>query len=123
MAARPKYLNLFQIRLPLPGLVSFLHRMSGAALFLLLPVLLALWQCSLSSAEGFDRVRVLLNSAPAKLATLGLVWAYLHHFFAGIRFLLMDVHVGVDLPWARLSASVVLWGSLLLTIIIGVRLW
>ena len=58
-----------------------------------------------------------------KLVLVGLLWAYLHHFFAGIRYLLIDLHVGDDLTPARQSSVVVLVASLALTLIIAVRLW
>ena len=59
----------------------------------------------------------------AKLALIGFAWAYLHHFCAGIRYLLLDLHQGIDLEPARRSSAVVLVVSLALTLIVGVRLW
>ena len=121
---RPVYLDLVRIRLPLPGIVSILHRISGAALFLLaIPAALFALQASLESADGFARVQAMLLHPLAKLALLGLLWAYLHHFFAGIRYLLIDLHIGDDLAPARQSSVVVLAASLALTLIIAVRLW
>jgi succinate dehydrogenase / fumarate reductase cytochrome b subunit len=121
---RPVYLNLVHIRLPLPGIVSFLHRVTGAALFLFgLPLLLAGLQRSLASAESFDRLRAALASPLAKIVLIGLAWAYLHHFCAGIRHLLLDVQQGIELKSARRSSVVVLVVSLLLTLVVGVRLW
>jgi len=121
---RPVYLNLVRIRLPLPGIVSILHRLSGAALYLIgLPLLLYGVQCSLASQEAFDNFRAALANPLAKIVLIGLIWAYLHHFFAGIRFLLLDVHQGIELRPARLSSVIVLVVSLALTLIVGVRLW
>ena len=121
---RPVYLNLVRIRLPLPGIVSILHRLSGAALYLIgLPLLLYGVQCSLASQEAFDNFRAVLANPLAKIVLIGLIWAYLHHFFAGIRFLLLDVHQGIELRPARLSSVIVLVVSLALTLIVGVRLW
>lgn len=120
---RPKFLNLIEIRLPLPGIVSILHRVSGAGLFLMLPLLIYLFANSLAGAEGMANVRALTDCVLVKLLLLGLLWAYLHHFCAGIRFLLLDVHVGLDLPAARAGAWAVLGVSLLLTLLIGVRVW
>jgi len=121
---RPVYLNLVRIRLPLPGLVSILHRISGAALFLVgLPLLLVGVQSSLASPEAFESFRSALSSPLAKIVLIGLVWAYLHHFCAGIRFLLLDIHWGIELKPARVSSVVVLVASLALTLIVGVRLW
>jgi succinate dehydrogenase / fumarate reductase cytochrome b subunit len=121
---RPVYLNLVRIRLPLPGVVSILHRLSGAALYLIgLPLLLFGVQCSLVSPEVFDSLRATLSNPLAKIVLIGLIWAYLHHFCAGIRFLLLDIHQGIELAPARLSSVVVLVVSLALTLIIGVWLW
>jgi len=121
---RPVYLNLIGIRLPLPGIVSFLHRVSGAVLFLLgIPLLLLAVQCSLGSAEQFASLRSALAHPLGKLVTIGFVWAYLHHFCAGIRFLLLDLHVADDLAPARRSSAAVLAVSLALTLVVGVRLW
>ena len=121
---RPVYLNLVRIRLPLPGIVSILHRLSGAALYLIgLPLLLFGVQRSLASPEAFDSFRAALSNPFAKIVLIGLIWAYLHHFFAGIRFLLLDVQQGIELKPTRISSVVVLVVSLVLTLIVGVRLW
>jgi succinate dehydrogenase / fumarate reductase, cytochrome b subunit len=121
---RPVYLNLVRIRLPLPGIVSILHRISGAALFLFaIPLALFAMQASLESAAGFASMQSMFAQPLCKLVLVGLLWAYLHHFFAGIRYLLIDLHVGDDLTPARQSSVVVLVASLALTLIITVRLW
>jgi succinate dehydrogenase cytochrome b subunit len=121
---RPVYLNLVRIRLPLPGIVSFLHRISGAALFLIgLPLVLAGVQASLASQDAYDRFVAAVSTPIAKVVLIGLIWAYLHHFCAGIRFLLLDIHRGIELRPARQSSVAVLAVSLILTLIVGVRLW
>jgi succinate dehydrogenase cytochrome b subunit len=121
---RPVYLNLARIRLPLPGLVSILHRVSGAALFLFaIPLVLFAVQTSLESADGFASLKSMFGHPLCKLFLVGLLWAYLHHFFAGIRYLLIDLHVGDDLKPARQSSVTVLGASLALTLIIAVSLW
>lgn len=120
---RPKFLALNEIRLPLPGFVSILHRVSGAGLFLMLPFLLMLFGKSLGSAESFTAYKAIVSNPLAKLLLLGLLWAYLHHFCAGVRFLLLDMHKGLDLASARSSARTVLIISLALTVIIGAKLW
>lgn len=122
---RPKHLNVLQIRLPLPGIVSILHRVSGAGLFFCLPVLIWLFDASLN---GPDTFRAALSCTLAgipfvKLILLGLLWAFLHHFCAGIRYLLLDMHIGVDLAPARLSAKLVVAVSLILTVLIGALTW
>jgi succinate dehydrogenase cytochrome b subunit len=121
---RPVYLDLPRIRLPVPGIVSFLHRVSGALLFVIgIPLLLAGVGMSLASPESFAQLRNAFANPLAKLVLLGLAWAYIHHFCAGIRFLLLDMGVGIDLPGARRSSVVVLLISVALTIVVGVRLW
>lgn len=121
---RPVYLNLVAIRLPLPGIVSILHRISGALLFLVgIPALLAFVGASLASPESFASVKACFANPLTKLAVLALAWAGLHHFCAGLRYLLLDVHAGIDLPAARRSSAVVLVVSLALTLFVGWRLW
>ena len=121
---RPKHLDLMKIRLPLPGLVSILHRISGAILFLaFIPAILLMLRHSLSSAESFQALGSFFAHPLIKLISLVFVWAYLHHFCAGIRHLLMDIHIGIDLKSARLSATIVMAVSILLTLLIGVKLW
>src|SRR4051812_6649808 len=85
MSSRPKYLNLLQIRLPVPALVSILHRVSGAALFLALPLLLYWWQQSITSFNTYSALASLFSHWFVKLVLIGLLWAFLHHLFAGIR--------------------------------------
>lgn len=121
---RPVYLNVVQIRLPLPGIVSILHRLSGAALFILgIPLATYALQASLDSPAAFARLAAGFAHPLAKLLLIGLLWAYLHHFFAGIRFLLLDLDRGIELKPARQSSAVVLVASIALTLIIGARLW
>lgn len=120
---RPKYLNLFQIRLPLGGVVSIMHRVSGAALFLLIPLLLYLLQMSLESPQSFAAFGSVFAHPVLKLILIGLVWAYLHHLCAGIRYLALDLDYGTDLAPARASAKAVLVVSLGLTLIVGAWLW
>ena len=120
---RPKFLHLTEIRLPLPGIVSILHRVSGAGLFLCLPILLYLFSASLGSADDFAHYKQIVANPLVKLFLFGLLWAYLHHFCAGIRFLLLDLHVGIGLAEARKSSYAVLAVSLALTALIGVALW
>jgi succinate dehydrogenase / fumarate reductase cytochrome b subunit len=121
---RPVYLDLVRIRLPLPGIVSILHRISGAVLFLFgIPLLLWALAASLGSAASFAEMKSAWSHPLAKLVLLGFAWAYLHHFCAGIRYLLLDLHQGIDLPAARRSSVIVLVVSLALTLLVGVRLW
>jgi succinate dehydrogenase / fumarate reductase cytochrome b subunit len=121
---RPVYLDLPRIRLPLPGIVSILHRVSGALLFLVgIPLLLAGVASSLASPDSYAQLKAAFAHPLAKLLLIGFVWAYLHHFCAGIRYLLLDLLKGIELGPARRSSVVVLAVSLALTLIVGVRLW
>lgn len=120
---RPKHLNLMQIRLPLPAFLSILHRVSGAILFLLLPVLLCLFASSLESPQSFTEFRKWVSHPVTKVLLMGVLWAYLHHFCAGIRHLMMDLHIGLELESARASSYAVFAISMALTALIGWRLW
>jgi succinate dehydrogenase / fumarate reductase cytochrome b subunit len=124
--ARPKYLSLaallFEIRLPLPGWVSILHRVSGALLFVETVWLLFLLDRSLSSEAGFESVQRYTSAPLAKAALIVLIWCYCHHFCAGIRFLFLDIDKGVDKETARLTSIVVIVAGLVLTVLFGARL-
>ena len=115
---RPKNLDLTTIKLPLPGKVSILHRVSGAGLFLCFPVLLWLFGASLTSPDSFASFKGVFATLPAKVVLAGLIWAFIHHFCAGIRFLLLDLHIGIEKEAARQSAGVVLAVSIPLTLIL-----
>ena len=120
---RPLWYNLSPLNLPLPGLVSILHRVSGALLFLGLVWFLFLLDMSLASEAGFAHFRAYVAHPLVKLAMLGFLWAYLHHFCAGIRYLFLDIDRGVGLRAARASSYAVLAVSLALTALVGMRLW
>ncbi len=124
---RPKYLSLsallFEIRLPISGWVSILHRVSGLLLFLAVLWLLFLLDRSLDSETGFESVRRYAGLPLVKISLLVLVWAYCHHFCAGIRFLFLDLDKGSDLATARLTSVIVLVASLALTVWLGFKLW
>jgi succinate dehydrogenase / fumarate reductase, cytochrome b subunit len=120
---RPKHLALHQIKLPLPGIVSILHRASGLLLFFALPLLLLMLQYSLSSIETYTQLAAVLSLPLVKLMLIGLLWAFLHHFCAGLRYLAIDLHLVRDLAQARNSSKAVMVVSLVLTIFLGVKLW
>jgi succinate dehydrogenase / fumarate reductase, cytochrome b subunit len=125
---RPKYLNLrallFEIRLPLPGWVSILHRISGALLlFPFAAWLLYMLDTSLASQAGFDALVGYLKLPLVKAGLLVFIWAYCHHLCAGVRFLLLDLNRGIGLAAARRSSGAVLVASLALTAFFGARLW
>lgn len=126
--ARPEFRNinvaqLANYRLPWAGKVSILHRASGGTLFLLLPFLFYLFEQSLTSEISYAKFSAMMDNVLVKVVVLGLIWSYLHHFCAGIRFLLLDLHIGLDKVSAQKSAVTVLIVSLLLTAVFGARLF
>jgi succinate dehydrogenase / fumarate reductase cytochrome b subunit len=120
--ARPVYLNLLRIHLPLAGWVSILHRVSGVLLFAALPLGAWALSVSLSGEAGFRRMADVASHPLAKLVMLGLVWAFAHHVFAGLRHLALDVHWGVGLRAASRSSVLVLVAAGLVTLIAAWRL-
>ncbi len=119
---RPVFLNLLKIKLPLMGLVSIGHRITGVLLFLSIPVLLYLLGLSLSGEAGFSQSVAITQSLIFKLFAILVIWSLMHHLFAGIRYLLLDLDIGIDLPQARTSAIVVFISGLLLAIAGGLLL-
>jgi succinate dehydrogenase / fumarate reductase, cytochrome b subunit len=105
---RPKNLNLLTIKLPINALVSILHRASGVILFLLLPILLLAMQLSLASEAGYAMLGQLFNHWVVKLCLIASSWAFFHHFYAGIRHLLQDVHWMTSLQKSRFTGRLVL---------------
>ena len=125
---RPQFRNigitdLMAYRLPMAGKVSILHRVSCALLFLCLPGLIALFAMSFSSEAGFNAMSTVVGFPLVKLILLVLIWGYLHHFCAGIRYLVLDMHIGVDKESAAKSASLVLGVSLALTVVFALKLF
>jgi succinate dehydrogenase / fumarate reductase cytochrome b subunit len=126
--SRPEFRNihvfeLMNYRMPLAAIVSILHRISGFLLFLSLPLLLRLLDSSLQSHDTFDAMKECASSPISKLVILALSWAYLHHFCAGIRHLIMDMHIGLDKDSARQSAASVLVVSLVLAALVALKLF
>jgi succinate dehydrogenase / fumarate reductase cytochrome b subunit len=121
--ARPKHLNLFVIRQPIPAIVSIMHRASGAFLFVFLWIVLWGLDRSLASPESFAQLKDVLAHPLAKLLILALLWAYLHHTFAGIRHLVLDLQIGTDLPTVRAMSYAALLLGLGITMAVGVTLW
>ena len=115
--ARPVYLNLLRIHLPITGWVSILHRVSGALLFAALPFGVWALSVSLSDEAGFRRMAATFAHPLARLIVLFLIGAFAHHVFAGLRHLALDVHRGVDLKHARQSSLAVMLAAGLVTLI------
>lgn len=120
---RPVFLNLFLIRQPVTAVVSILHRISGVLLILLVPFLLYCLDRSLKNEVGFNEALALLQGTPAKLLGLLLVWALAHHLLAGVRFLLLDMHVGVSKAAARRNAWLVHVGALVIVVFVAGNLF
>jgi len=120
---RPKYLDVIRIRLPVPGMVSILHRISGLALFLAIPFLLWLFQMSINSPDHYVRYRAVFAHPITKLLLIGLLWALFHHLFAGLRFLLLDVHLGLELQRTRINSMIVLVAAVVCALACGALLW
>jgi succinate dehydrogenase / fumarate reductase cytochrome b subunit len=126
---RPQFRNIsvpqiLSYRLPLAGLLSILHRFSGALLFLCIPlVILPLFGASVASPESFASVAAIAGNPIVKIILLILIWGYLHHFCAGIRYLLLDLHMGIEKEQAKKSAGIVFGVSLALTVVFGLKLF
>lgn len=119
-SSRPRFLNLLQIRMPVGAVASIAHRASGLLLFLCIPLAVFLLDLSLQGPEGFARAAKLLASPLLCLIQLVIAWSLAHHVLAGIRFLLIDVHIGLHRPQARASAWAV---NLAAPLIAVVLLW
>ena len=115
---RPVHLNLFLIRMPIPAVMSIAHRASGVLMVLFTPLLVYALQQSLSGPAGFAQVQQWFSGGLGMLGVFVLLWALLHHLFAGFRYLLLDVHIGVDEKPERRSAWVVMLGATLVALLL-----
>ena len=113
---RPVYLDLRHIRLPVPGLMSILHRVSGVLMVLAIPFFSALFARALASEDGFYAVSALLGGLPGQLMLVVLAWGLLHHLLAGLRYLALDLGWGLEREQARLTARAVLYAAVALTL-------
>jgi succinate dehydrogenase / fumarate reductase cytochrome b subunit len=125
------FTDLTTYRLPPAGIVSILHRVSGALMFLLLPFIIWMFDTSVSSEISFARFKGAFNAGLGifpgwfmKLVALALIWAYLHHLIAGVRHLWMDVsHAAVSKEFGHSSALATLAISIVLTVVLGAKLF
>ncbi len=108
----PVFFNLLQIDIPLTAVASFAHRVSGVLLALATPFVVYLWQRSLHSPQDYAWVVASFDRAPPRVGIVVVAWALAYHALAGVRHLLYDVDIGVNLPAARRSAGIVLLASL-----------
>jgi succinate dehydrogenase / fumarate reductase cytochrome b subunit len=131
---RPEFRNIHaftdlpKYRLPAPGWVSILHRISGVLMFVFLPLILWMFDTSVSSEISFARFRFAFENGAAgillKVICLALIWAYLHNFIAGLRHLWMDLsHAAVTKERGRATAKFTLGFSVVLTLILGAKLF
>ncbi len=134
---RPEFRNIHAFRdlpsyrLPAAGWVSILHRVSGVVMFLLMPFIIWMFDVSVSSELSFYKFRAAFNVGLGlvpgwifKLVALALIWAFLHHFIAGLRHLWMDTnHAAVSKGFGTTSAKVVLASSVLFTVVLGAKLF
>lgn len=119
-------LDIIKYRLPLAGIVSILHRVSGAVMFLLLPFIIWMFDTSISTEQSYERFTAVFLGSTGwffKLVALALIWAFLHHLLAGLRHLWMDATHAVTLRFGRLSALATLGLSVLLTLAVGVKMF
>lgn len=133
---RPEFRNINALsdlptyRLPAAGWVSILHRISGALMFVLMPFIIWMFDASVSSEISFARFTAVFGAGAGgipgwffKLIALALIWAYLHHFIAGLRHLYMDITHSVTKEFGRSSAITTLVLSLALTALLGAKLF
>ncbi len=125
-----RLVDALQYRLPLAGVVSILHRASGAIMLVLLPFVIWMFDASVTSEISYDGFTAAFSSGLGvfpgwfvKLVVLALIWSYLHHFIAGVRHLWMDATHSVTKEFGRQSAVVTLVLSLLLTVLLGAKLF
>lgn len=104
---RPRYLNLLKIKLPIAGMVSIFHRVTGVWLFIAIPFSLYWLQLSLQDKASFDQAFAYLNSPISRFFILLMIWSLVHHLFAGIRYLFIDFEIGVEKDSSRYGAWLV----------------
>jgi len=122
---RPKYLDLPKLgsKMSITAKISILHRASGVLMFLAIPFVLHLFHKSLTSAEFYSNYYPVATCALMKVIYIVLIWAIMHHMCAGVRFLFLDIHKGIERATAQKTAKIVLVVSLILTAILGVMVW
>ncbi len=120
---RPFFLNLIKIHLPVTGFVSILHRISGLLMFLAIPFTVYLLDISLQGEQGFRQSVEILQYPLIQLISLILLWSIIHHFFAGIRYLLMDFEIGLEKQQAIFLSWSVFALEAIVLLVIAVRLY
>ena len=125
-----RLIDALQYRLPLAGVVSILHRVSGMLMFFLLPFIVWMFDASVTSEVSFDGFTSAfvagIGFVPGfviKLVALALIWAYLHHAVAGLRHLWMDATHAVTKEFGHSSAVATFGVSIGLTVVLGAKLF
>ena len=112
-ARRPVFLDLTRIHLPVTAVISIVHRITGVLFFLFIPLLVYVFELSLSSQQGYETVSGILDRWPVRLVVVVMLWGFAHHFLAGIRYLLIDIDIGVGRESSRVSAWCVVAGGVM----------
>lgn len=123
--SRPKYINLFVLapKMGVTAKVSIFHRITGFLLFLSIPFVLFLLHKSLTSPNFYQAFYAIMSSVIAKIIYTILIFAFIFHMIAGVRFLFMDIHKGVEIKTAKITARIVMGLSIVITILLGVLIW
>jgi succinate dehydrogenase / fumarate reductase, cytochrome b subunit len=116
--SRPVFLNLMQIRLPVAGIMSIIHRATGVVMVIAIPLLIYLLDRSLAGEAGFADAAALFGNGLVKLLLFLFLWGLMHHLLAGIRYLLIDIDIGVDKPLYRKTAWAVIGAAPVLALIL-----
>ena len=125
---RPQFRNihvtqLMQYRLPAAGIMSILHRVSGALLFFGLPVILWIFSMSITSELSYAVLVEVVDSVIVKIVLCGLVWAFFHHLLAGIRHLVSDMHMGLTKEQSSFWGSAVMGGAVVLSLVVWLKIF
>ena len=123
MIKPPKNLNLFTIRLPVPAMVSILHRVSGVVLFVFMPLLTISLYWSTRNEAIFHLILQVFDTTLLKIIKTLMIWCIIHHLMAGTRHIMLDLHYGMDLIVARFTSKVVLIISFAVTFFVGYWVW
>lgn len=123
--SRPKYLGLFTLaaNMSITAKASILHRVSGVLLFLSIPILLFILHCSLTAPDFYNTLYGVMVNPVIKLLYLLLIWAFIYHLCAGVRFLFLDIDIGAEIISAKKTSYLVIFLSIILTATLGVIIW
>jgi len=110
---RPVFLDITRIHLPVTAVISITHRITGVLFFLLIPLLIYTFDLSLSGQDGYNSVLSILDQRAVRLMLIVLLWGFTHHFLAGIRYLLIDIDIGVNRESSRMTSWCVTAGGII----------